>query len=112
MATRAERFKAAQERSGPKRPKKPVPAPRSYKVDTSLPHVSASDRRHGGKSTGERNLSLGKKAIYALEDSRAPKPPSRKTTRRSKNRQKAATTRKGRQQLEATSPGRRHLTKT
>jgi hypothetical protein len=87
MATRAERFKASQQRSGPKRPKKPVPA-------------------------AAPSPSLGKKATYALDDAVASQPPARKSTRRSKNRQKAATPLKARQQLEVTSPARRHLTRT
>ena len=112
MATRAERFRAAVERSGKKRQKRP-PAPKpSYQVDTSLPGTSASDRRHGGKSTASRNRSLAHRATYALEDSVAPKPPSRKSTRRSKNRQKAAVELKGRVALEASAPRRRHLVKT
>jgi hypothetical protein len=111
MATRAERFKASQQRSGPKRPKKPVPEPPSYQVDTSLPGMSASDRRHGGKSTAARNRSLGRKATYALEDSLAPKPPPRKSTRISKNRQKGATQLKARVQRAVSSPERRHDTR-
>jgi hypothetical protein len=111
MATRGERFKAAQERSGPKRPKKPVPPPRSYDADTSLPRVSASDRRHGGTSTAARNRSLGRKATYALEDALAPKPPPRKSTRRSKHRQKAGTQEKAREELVMSSPSQRHLAK-
>jgi hypothetical protein len=63
MATRAERFRAAEERSGPKRPKKPVPAP------------------------------------------------PRKSTRRSKPRQKEGTPLKAREELVVSSPAQRHLTK-
>jgi hypothetical protein len=111
MATRAERFRAKQERSGPKRPKKPATPPRSYDVDTSLPRVSASDRRHGGTSTAARNRSLGHKATYALDDAVAPKLPPRKSTRRSKHRQKAGTQQKAREELVVSSPSQRHLTK-
>jgi hypothetical protein len=111
MATRAERFRASQERSGPKRPPKPPAKPRSYKADTSRPAVSAADRRHGGKSAA-RNVSLaaGKKtkAAFELEDSVAPKRPSRKSTRKSKNRQKAGTQLKARAQRAVSSPQRRH----
>jgi hypothetical protein len=107
MATRAERFRASEERSGPKRPPKPPAKPRSYKADTSKPAVSAADRRHGGKSAA-RNRSLGKKAAFELEDSAAPKRPSRKSTRKSKNRQKAGTQLKARVELAVSSPERRH----
>jgi hypothetical protein len=59
-------------------------------VDTSLPGVSASDRKAGGGSTAARNVSLrAQRATVTLEDSARPRP-SRKSTRRSANRQKAA----------------------
>jgi hypothetical protein len=85
MATRAERWRYTMERSGPKRAKK-VP---------DLPQPS-----------------LGRNATYALETPVSVAPPSRKSTRRSKHRQKAASSLKGRAQLEAASPARRRLTRT
>jgi len=84
MTTRAERWRYNMERSGPDLPKKvpPVPAP-----------------------------SLGRKATYALETSETPGTPSRKSTRKSKHRQKAGASLKGRAQLEAASPRSRHFSK-
>lgn len=56
-------------------------------VDTSLPGVSASDRRAGGDMTARRNTRKRTgRATAALEDSRTK--PSRKSTRRSANRSK------------------------
>jgi hypothetical protein len=110
MATRAERFRASQERSGPKHPKKPARSARSQQVDV-LAGVSPGDRPRGPNSTAARNLSLGKKAVYALEDSAAPKLPSRKSTRRSRGRQKAATQKKATVELALNSPRRRRQTR-
>lgn len=45
MATRSELFRYHQERSGPKKSKRPPRPPRNFPVDTSLPGVSAADRR-------------------------------------------------------------------
>lgn len=45
MATRSELFRYHQERSGPKKSKRPPRPPRNIPVDTSLPGVSAADRR-------------------------------------------------------------------
>jgi hypothetical protein len=56
-------------------------------VDTSLPGVSASDRRAGGPMTARRNSrAKPSRATATLEDSRTK--PSRKSTRRSANRGK------------------------
>lgn len=56
-------------------------------VDTSLPGVSASDRRAGGPTTARRNArKKPSRATATLEDSRTK--PSRKSTRRSANRGK------------------------
>lgn len=56
-------------------------------VDTSLPGVSASDRRAGGTRTARRNtMARTSRATAMLEDSRTR--PSRKSTRRSANRGK------------------------
>lgn len=58
-------------------------------VDTSLPGVSATDRKAGGGSTAARNVRLhARRASATLEDS-ARERPSRKSTRKSANRQKA-----------------------
>ncbi len=59
-------------------------------VDTSLPGVSATDRKAGGGSTAARNVQLrARRATVTLEDSARPRP-SRKPTRKSANRSKAA----------------------
>jgi hypothetical protein len=59
-------------------------------VDTSLPGTSATDRKAGGGSTAARNAKLrARRASVTLEDS-ARSRPSRKSTRKSANRQKAA----------------------
>jgi ribosome-associated translation inhibitor RaiA len=58
-------------------------------VDTSLPGVSASDRKVGATATATRNTKLNRAGMTAtLEDSATGKP-SRKSTRRSQNRAKA-----------------------
>jgi hypothetical protein len=90
MATKAELFRYRQERMGPDRPKRPPRRRRDDPVNTALPGTSADDRKAGGKSTGARNRSksAARKALYMLEDSRAPARPSRKSTRRGANKQK------------------------
>jgi hypothetical protein len=87
MSTKAEEFRYWSERSGPKKPRQPARPRRDTPVDTAKPRVSASAR----KAAAPRNESLraGKKAVYTLEatDGR----PSRKSTRKSANRQKTDT---------------------
>jgi hypothetical protein len=66
---------------------RPEKARRDAYVDTSLPGVSASDRKAGGDMTARRNTKArAPRATAALEDSRTR--PSRKSTRRSANRGK------------------------
>ena len=61
---------------------------RDHYVDTSLPGVSASDRRAGGGSTARRNaMQRTRRATATLEDS-AKERPTRKSTRKSANRAK------------------------
>jgi ribosome-associated translation inhibitor RaiA len=61
---------------------------RDVPVDTSLPGVSATDRKAGGGATARRNSRRNPAgASYALEDS-ARDTPSRKSTRKSANRSK------------------------
>lgn len=114
MATRAERFRAAEQRKR----HQPDPAIESTKkprggrrlaktADTSKPGVAADDRRWGGESTAARNRTKrgAKNAPYALEDSRASTSrPSRKSTRRSNDKIKHATQLQGRQLRRTTSP--------
>lgn len=89
MATKAQRFRYQAEREKPGKPKQPKRPRRDTVVDTALPGVSATDRKAGGKLPGERNLSqaAARKASYALEETSTR--PSRKSTRKSANRQKA-----------------------
>jgi hypothetical protein len=119
MATRAERFKSTTARqrdkqgaggggsggagSGGKK-KRHQPSRAKRLAQASPP----GERRYGGASTAARNLSLGKKAIHELEETVAPKTPSRKSTRGGKNRVKAATPLTSRQKLRVTSPTQQH----
>ncbi|NUO52184.1 MAG: hypothetical protein HOV80_25300 [Polyangiaceae bacterium] len=65
---------------------------RDVYVDTAAPGTSASDRRAGGPNTARRNTKARRgRMTVALEDS-LKKRPSRKSTRRSANRQKGGTT--------------------
>jgi hypothetical protein len=80
MATKAERFRYAEERSGEPRP-------------PTRPRRRAPSR--------------GRKATFAFEVS-APGAASRKSTRKGKNRQKAGTALKSRQTLETTAPRSQH----
>jgi hypothetical protein len=82
MATKAEEFRYWLERSGPKKAKK-ARTPRRSAVDTSLPGVSATDRK---ATRPKESLHAGRKAPYVLEDSAGK--PSRLSTRKSSNRQK------------------------
>jgi hypothetical protein len=123
MATRAERFKSTTARhaqqdaevspprsgngksQGRKSESQRTPS-RAKRLAQAAP---PDERRYGGPSTAARNRSLGKKAIHALEDSKAPAKPSRKSTRRGgKNRVKAATPLTSRQKLKVTSPTQQH----
>ena len=64
---------------------------RDNPVDTSQPGVSATDRKAGYGSTARRNtMARTTKATATLEDSRQDRP-SRKSTRKSANRTKSAT---------------------
>jgi hypothetical protein len=69
--------------------------------------MSATDRKAGAGSTADRNRSkaAAKKASYALEDSKVR--PSRKSTRRSRNRQKPDSNLKRRQTRATTAPSQR-----
>lgn len=84
MATKAEAFRSAVERSGPKRPKAVRRPPRNASVDTAMPGVSATDRR--AHSPRNESTGAGRKAAYVLEDST--KTPPRRSTRKASNRQR------------------------
>ncbi len=105
MSTKAERFRHATERSGPKQTKKPARPRRNTPVDTAQPGVSATDRRAGASSTATRNRSkrAARKASFALEDSTTGRP-SRKSTRKSANRAKPDSNLKRRQTRATRSP--------
>jgi hypothetical protein len=82
MATKAEEFRYWLERSGEKKTKRAPKPRRNGGVDTSLPGVSATDR----KPARRESLHSARKAPYALEDSAGK--PSRLSTRKSSNRLK------------------------
>ena len=105
MATRAERFRAAVERSKEKKAKRPPRPRRDDPVDTAQPGVSATDRKAGGASTAARNRSgqAGRRGGAKLEDSRSGKP-SRKSTRGSADRTKATANLQQRHTRAVTSP--------
>jgi hypothetical protein len=68
---------------------RPEKTRRDAVVDTSLPGVSATDRKVGLRGTATRNTKLNRAGMSAaLEDSATGKP-SRKNTRRSQNRAKS-----------------------
>jgi ribosome-associated translation inhibitor RaiA len=82
---------------------RPEKARRDAHVDTSLPGVSASDRRAGGGSTARRNTMLRtRRATATLEDS-AKERPSRKSTRKGANRAKQGNKLRRRQVRKVTS---------
>lgn len=101
MSTKAERFRWEQERAKPDKPKQAKRTRKVSAVDTALPGVSAT-------STAARNRSThaAKKATYALEDSATGRP-SRKSTRRAKNRAKPNSNLTRQKQRELRSPGAR-----
>jgi hypothetical protein len=77
-------------------------------VDTSQPGVSATDRTAGYGATAARNTKRNTSGMQAaLEDSRTT--PSRKSTRRSVNRIKAATPKQRTTQLAVHDPGPRAM---
>ncbi|MBK9030789.1 MAG: hypothetical protein IPL61_05520 [Myxococcales bacterium] len=95
MATKAQAFRTEQQRAAkPPRPKQPKKPRRDEVVDTSLPGVSATDRK--ATRGPNRNLLAGRRGGAALEDS-ATGTPSRKSTRKSVDRTKRTTN----QQLQA-----------
>jgi hypothetical protein len=105
MATKAQAFRAEQQRTAnPPKPKRPKRPRRDIVVDTSKPGVSATDRKAARKST--RSALAGRRGGAALEEPRVGQR-SRKSTRKSSDRTKRSTN----QQLQAvrktTSPSAR-----
>lgn len=122
MATRAERFRAETARQGPKTTKNAKSrnsrrnaksaangASRTPSLAKKMGAAQPPDeRRYGGPSTGIRNLKKGGDRSYDLEDTRAPQPPSRKSTRRSEEHVKLGTALTSRQQLKMNTPHAKH----
>jgi hypothetical protein len=105
MATKAQAFKAQQARdANPPKAKAPRRPRRDDPVDTSLPGVSATDRKAGAGRSGKRNFSkrAAAKGGARLEDS-ATGQPSRKSTRKSKGRMKRTANLQRRATRESTS---------
>jgi len=99
MPTKAQEFRTRQQRTAkPPKPKQPRRPRRDTVVDTSLPGVSASDRKVGlgGTAEGNRSARAGRKGGAKLESSQSGRP-SRKSTRKSAGRVKRTTN----QQLKA-----------
>jgi len=90
MATKAERFRYESQRSG-------APAQKKKK---------ARKKKAGVMSV--HAPSIGRKAVFAFEETPPAVPPSRKSTRRSKHRQKGATALTGRTLLAKSTPRARH----
>jgi hypothetical protein len=112
MATKAEQFRAAQERARPRsRTTRARTPPPGLVVDTSRKGTSASLRSKGGPSTAARNRAshASRKAAFALEDSRAPAKPTRKSTRKSANRIKPESNLQRRQKRRDGSPQNRSV---
>jgi hypothetical protein len=94
MPTKAQNFRSDEiqkKRAKNPKAKKPKKAKPPRNVDTSKPGVSATDIKRGAEHTAERNKSehARRKAAVKLEDSESGKP-SRKSSRKSANRQKSA----------------------
>jgi len=105
MATKAQAFRTQQQRAAkPPKAKKPARPRRAAVVDTSLPGVTATDRKATRRSN--RSSLAGRRGGAALEDT-GTGTPSRKSTRKSSDRTKRSTN----QQLQAvrttTSPSAR-----
>jgi hypothetical protein len=88
MATKAERFRYEAERAGAVASKK------------------APKKKSGAKA--KHAPSLARKAVFAFEETPGGVPSSRKSTRRSKHRQKGATALTGRTLLAKSTPKARH----
>ncbi len=88
MATKAERYRSASERSGPKRAPRPKKKTAARKSHNEAARVSA----HAG---------------YQFEAAARPGRPSRKSTRKAANRQKAAVSLKTRQSGRLEAPDKR-----
>ena len=105
MTTKAQAFRAQQERAAnPPRAKQPKRPRRDQVVDTSLPGVSATDRK--AARGPNHNLLAGRRGGAALEDS-ATRRPSRKSTRKSSDHTKRTTNQQLQAVREITAPSAR-----
>jgi hypothetical protein len=98
MATKAERYRSDMERSGAARPK--------TKGKTKAKAQAKAKKKAPGAALS--HPSQGRKAMFAFEETPKSVPRSRKSTRRSANHQKAATTLTSRNTLVQTTPRSRH----
>lgn len=104
MATKAQAFRTQQQRqSKPPKPKQPKRPRRDQPVDTSLPGVSATDRKAARGPT--RKALAGRRGGAALEDTAGK--PSRKSTRKSSDRTKRTTNLQLRASRKAAAPSTR-----
>lgn len=105
MGKKATEFRRQAERSGPKKAKRPAKPRRDVEVDTSLPGVSATDRKVGKGDTAKRNASkrAAKKGGAKLETSEQARP-SRRSTRKSEGRSKTTSQLERRATRATTSP--------
>jgi hypothetical protein len=106
MATRAELYRADQERKNQKPSAKKTTLRRDASVDTSRPAVAADERRAGLAGTALRNIKTSpskQKGGPALESSSSGKP-SRKSTRASAGHVKLASNLQRRQIRRTHSP--------
>jgi hypothetical protein len=122
MATRAERFKAELQRSGPKRESRKAktataapgeePAARAGRAQSARAKAAAGApaKPKAKPQPREGRLKSGK-GIYVLEEPATNSRPSRKSTRKSKAHVKSGTPLTTRTQLRANSPSRRHVTR-
>jgi hypothetical protein len=108
MATKAERYRAEAQRRGPReRPGKNRAT--GAAASKSARKVTGTELPGGvGKSrTAKNHLRRAPRAVYELEESDA-KQPSRKSSRKSGNRQKAGAQLKAKKTLETIAPRSQH----
>lgn len=119
MATRAERFKAELQRSGPKREtsssKRATATPKRATGAGAAPGEKAGAKGRGGvkaTASGKTTVKEGRlksgRGTYVLEPPETTARPSRKSTRKSKAHVKSGTELTTRTQLRAQSPQSRH----
>lgn len=106
MATKAQMFRAEQQRTAhPPRAKRPPRPRRDEIIDTSQPGVSATDRK--ALRGPNRTKLAGRRGGAAIEAVPVGGAPSRKSTRKSSDRTKRTTNQQLRAVRETTSPSAR-----